>query len=495
MKFKEYNQEQPWLIPPDIEDEIPPNDICRVINDVVDQIDLSIIEGKYKEEGNPAFHPRMMLKSLCYSYAQGIFSSRKIAREHERNIYYWYISGNQRPDFRTICFFRTRHREELKVVLNEITKICLRLGMIDFSKVAIDGTKIKANANKEKFRDSEWIERKIHEESKFIDEALEEAERIDKEEDRKYGSDKRGDEIPQDIIDRRKRLEKIKKIKDELEKTKQKRIHETDTEAKLMKSQGRFIPAYNCQVVADEKNQVILMANVINEENDWYQIKPHMEELKQAFSRKPGILLGDAGYNDGESLEYLKKENIEGIIPDKRPKDIKSEIDGTIAEDNKYKKNQFIYDKEKDVYSCPQGNELQRVTRKYAIANRRRGNSVRYHIYQCMHSRNCEHSSQCCRSKSSRRIIRYEDELLREEMAAKIRSPRGWELYKSRLKIIEPIFGNIKHNLGFDRFSLRGLAKTRGEFYIIAAVHNILKIQKYLKRDNKLNLKLAFNSL
>ena len=114
MKFKEYNQEQPWLIPPDIDDEIPPHDLCRVINDIVDIIDISSIEMKYKEEGNTAYHPRMMLKSLYYSYSQKIFSSRKIAQEHERNIFYWYLSGKQRPDFRTINLFRSRHVSELK---------------------------------------------------------------------------------------------------------------------------------------------------------------------------------------------------------------------------------------------------------------------------------------------------------------------------------------------------------------------------------------------
>jgi transposase len=494
MKFKEYNQDQPWLIPPDIEDEVPQNDLCRVINEVLETIDIRFIENQYKEEGNTAFHPRMMIKVLFYSYARGIFSSRKISQELESNIFYWYLSGKQRPNFRTICEFRKRHKKDLRNIFIKIVKLCIGLGFARISTAVIDSTKMKANASRDKFRDKEWIDKNISHESEALERALEESELIDKNEDIRYGRDKRGDEIPEEIRGRKARLEKLEELNKELEEKELNRIHETDTEAKLMKSHGHFIPAYNCQTIVDEESQIILMADVTDSENDWYQIKPNVESIKKEYGKKPDLLIGDAGYCDGESLQYLKDENIEGIIPDKNISEIKAELENNIPEDKKFKKDQFKYYNDKDVYICPEGKELKRVTIKPAIAKRKSGNDIEYHKYQHMGCNNCLQKSLCCRSKSNRSITRYVDEELREEMAAKIRSKRGYELYKLRMKTVEPIFGNIKHNMGFRSFSLRGLLKTGGEFYIIAAVHNIKKIKKYLKNQTIAQM-LANNDL
>lgn len=483
MKFKEYNQNQPWLIPPNIEEEIPAGDICRVIDEVVDLINISSIEDKYGEEGNPAYHPRMMLKVLFYSYSRGVFSSRIIAQELERNIFYWYLSGKQNPDFRTICLFRTRHAVDLKEIFCEIVKYCLNLGIARISTVTLDGTKIKANANRDKMRSKEWLEKQIKEEAACLSNALDDAEKIDAEEDEKYGKDKRGDEIPEARRNRKARLKKLGQLKKELEEKKRRLINETDTEAGLMRSQGTYLAGYNCQAVVDTQSQIILEANVSNESNDWHQLKDNLEEVKRTYSQKPAILLADAGYCSGENLRYLKEETIEGVIPDKSIKNVKAEI-GPAVSGKRFNKDDFKYNKKTDCYVCPEGRALRRQGDFPAVVVRKSGERVQYFQYQCFSCQSCRVNKECCHNKRGRCITRYFDEDLREEMAAKIRSKAGYELYKQRFKTAEPVFGNLKQNIGFRGFSLRGLIKTRGEFFIIATVHNLIKIKNLTKGLN-----------
>lgn len=490
MKFKEYNQKQTWLIPPNIEDEIPAGDICRVIDEVVDSISLKTIENKFNEEGNTAYHPRMMLKVILYGYAKGIYSSRRIAQELESNIFFWYLSGKQKPNFRTICLFRAKHAKELKEVFRETIRLCLNLGIVKILNATLDGTKIKANANKEKIRSREWIETRMKEENIAIDTALEKARLIDEEEDREYGTDKRGDELPEELQDPKKRREKLRQLKEEMAKNDKAMINETDHDAQLMKSSDGFLLGYNCQAVVDTESQIILAANVCTEGHDQHQLKVNIEEMKEAYGDKPQVLLADAGYSCGENIKYLKEEAIYGLIPHKSANSIKAEINGTLPEDQRFKKDQFRYDNDKDVYICPTGKKLENnhcketfIRKSGAIAT-----TSRYQGHDCL---DCSSRMICCRGKGTRSIRRYGDEVLRQEMADRLRSKEGYALYKQRFRVAEPVFGNIKHNMGFRKFSLRGLIKTRGEFFLITMVHNLTKIQKYMKWQ-KINQILSY---
>jgi transposase len=485
MKFKEYVQKQTWLIPPNIEDEIPKGDICRVIDEAVESINLTCIENKFKEEGNPAYHPRMMLKIILYSYAKGIYSSRKIAQELESNIFYWYLSGRQKPDFRTTCLFRARHANELKDVFREVVRLCLKLGVAKLLTVAIDGTKIKANASRDKIRSREWLESRIKEEDKAIEAALEKARLTDEQEDREYGADKRGDELPEELMDPVKRREKLRRIREEMDWEDKQLINETDHDAGLMRSHHGFQLGYNCQAIADGESQVILAANVCTEGHDQHQLKGNMEELKTAYGDKPQTLLADAGYFCGDNLQYLKKENIYGLIPNRSTRNIALEAGAIPPDGLRFKKELFQYIADKDVYICPEGKELIRRGLANEMLVRKSGaiaGAVRYQCHDCL---DCKYMPVCCRGRSGRSIKRYDDELLRQEMIGRVKSKEGAALYKQRFKTSEPIFGNIKHNLGFRKFSLRGLIKTRGEFFLITMVHNLFKIQKYLKGNQE----------
>jgi hypothetical protein len=399
----------------------------------------------------------------------------------ERNIYYWYLSGKQKPNFRTINSFRTRHFKQLRGIFSDVVRICMNLGIGSIILTAIDGTKIKANASREKFRDHEWLEKKIKDETNRMTRAFEESDRIDREEDKIYGPDGRGDEIPEELADVEKRLKKIRALKEELSKKKLKRINETDNECRIMKAAGNhYIPAYNCQAIVDVNSQLILVADVINKVNDCGQIPEQLETLIKEYSVKPKIILGDSGYWDGENLNYLNDMKIDGIIADKTMKEISHERRGLTNERNKYKKIHFRYIHEKDTYMCPEGKELHRQGKKGLVAKRKNIGDNRYYTYTCRDYHECKVKIACSKNKRHRKIYRYFDEDIRELAQQRIRSNEGYTIYKQRMTSIEPVFGNIKHNLGFNSFHLRGMIKTRGEFLLVATAHNLKKLSKQL---------------
>jgi hypothetical protein len=215
----------------------------------------------------------------------------------ESNIFFWYLSGKQKPNFRTICLFRTKHAGELKEVFREMIRLCLNLGIAKILTATIDGTRIKTSASRDKIRSREWIDARIKEEDKAIEAALEKARLTDEEEDREYGVDKRGDELPEELRDPVRRREKLRQLKEEMAKRGKTLINETDHDAQLMKTTGGFILGYNCQAVVDTESQLILAANVCTESYDQHQLKVNIEEIKDAYGDKPKVLLADAGYN------------------------------------------------------------------------------------------------------------------------------------------------------------------------------------------------------
>ena len=207
---KPYNQHQMELFPPNVRSLIADDHLCIVVNDVIDNLDLSCLYQKVANEGNPPYHPAMMIKVLFYAYAKGVFSSRKIATALTENIGFIFPAAWQKPDFRTISDFRKNNLQELGLLFAQVVVLCQRLGMVKLGHVSIDGTKIKANASDKKTYDSQRIEREISH-------WLEIAEDTDDNEDRHFGKDKTGDELPEDIRNQKQRLDRLKELKAQLE--------------------------------------------------------------------------------------------------------------------------------------------------------------------------------------------------------------------------------------------------------------------------------------
>jgi transposase len=317
--FRAYEPDQLYLLPPSPRDWLREDHLVFFISDVADTLDLSGILGTYSEErGYPPYHPLLMVKILLYGYARGIYSSRKLARACEEDVAFRVLCGENRPDFRTIADFRKRHLKAFEALFLQVLQLCQRAGMVKLGHVAIDGTKIRANASRHKamsYARMQEEERRLKEE---IARLLQQSEQTDLAEDERYGAGKRGDELPEELARRESRLKKIQEAKAALEAEARAAAEAagatkadaqearpapkaqrnfTDPESRIMlSSEKSFVQAYNAQAAVDEESQVIVAAMVVQAANDKAQLVPMVEQSCENLQETPAIFSADAGY-------------------------------------------------------------------------------------------------------------------------------------------------------------------------------------------------------
>ncbi len=473
-RFKPYRKEQSMLLPPLLEDFIPPSHLARVVDEVVEALDTKEIEDKYSDLGQNTYHPKILLKLLFYGYATGNRSGRKIARMCETDTAYMVLAQLYRPDFRTINDFRKDNLEKIKSYFVEMIRMCKGLGMAKVGEISIDGTKMKANAANRRTKNKKGYERWLSRIEEEIGEIVKEAEEIEEEEDRVYGKEKRGDELPEEIKTKEKLREKIKKTLKTLKTEKEKR-NLTDPDARFMKGgNGRIDINYNGQI-AVSGDQVIVGAEVINEANDREALTGILEQVEINMDREIEEVIADSGYASYDNYEYLKERGKRGYIPDQYLKKIEGGEYQTEA--HRYHEENFVYDKGRDIYICPEGKELRPYKRRHSDKGVRKRRQVIYKGIECS---DCKVLKLCTRQKA-RTIAREERRELLEEMRARLLSEEGRKKYKKRLFTAEPPLGNIKHNLGYRSFLLRGLEKVDGEFKLMCIGHNLKKIHLALR--------------
>ena len=471
--FKRYDQKQQFLLPLNLEEFVSENHIARVLNEIIDIVDISAIESTYSDNGCPAYHPRLLLKILLYGYLINIRSSRKIEEMTQTDTAFMYLAAMQKPDFHTICRFRSTHLDSIKEIFSQVVTFCKEMDLIG-SSISIDGTKVKANASPRQSKSSDAIE-------KEIDKILRESIETDEREDEIYG-DSTPYRMPEELVDKKYRLEKIKAAKKKMDEEKVKKVNITDTDAKIMKHKdGSKKPSYNCQVAVDEKEQIIVAADLVDEENDLHQIKPMIENVKETLGYKPKIVLADAGYFSYDNVKFLLDEEIDAYIPDNF-----YEVEKR-GKTKKFRKSLFTYDDKKDCYYCPAAFEIP-FTR---IQKREDEPDLRYYV--CKHCSLCVLKNACTESKN-RTITRDPREYLMEDMRAKLNTEEGTEQYQKRMCTVEPVFGQMKQDRGFREFLLRGKRKTKIEFLMMCTVHNIKKIADFMKREGK-SLKEILNMI
>lgn len=463
--FKKYDQKQQFLLPISLEDFIAEDHISRILNDIIDAIDITTIESKYSEEGCPAYHPRLLIKILLYGYMINIRSSREIHKMTHTDTAVMYLAAMQHPDFRTICRFRSSHLDSIKDVFSQVVTVCKEMGMLGVGKISLDGTKIKANASVKQSKNADALD-------KEIDKILKESIEIDKAEDEMYG-DSTPYEMPKELVDKTKRLEKIQAAKKKLEEEKLEKINVTDNDAKIMKHKdGSLKPSYNGQIAVDDKEQVIVAADLVTDTNDLNQVDPMIQLIWATMGYRPTILLADAGYFSYDNIDLLNQIGTDSYIPDNFFK---------IEERGKSKyfpKSMFRFDKENDCYYCPAG-----ITMPFKWIQKR-DDEPNLNQYIGDHCSICVLRNACTKAKK-RIISRDLREHLMEDMRKKLRTEEGKELYQERMSTVEPVFGQMKQNRGFTEFLLRGEDKAKVEFIMMCIVHNIEKIAGFLKRKAK----------
>jgi len=424
--FRPYDPEQIFLMPASLSDWLPKGHLAYFVSDVVDHLDLGAIMSRYTEEkGYPPYHPAMMVKVLLYAYCVGVPSSRKIEKRLEEDIAFRVLAANNTPDFRTISDFRKDHLKALAALFVQMLKLCQKAGLIKLGHVSIDGTKIKANASRHKAmsykrmkEEEAWLEAEVQE-------LLKKAEAVDEEEDRRYGKNKRGDELPKELAFRESRLKKIREARAALEAEARTEAEQsqgnggkatgvpedkaqrnfTDPESRIMPAPGgkHFEQAYNAQAAVDSANQVIVAAEITDQSSDRGQAVPIMKQVKENTGELPREMSADAGYFSSNAVEELTVAGIDVYIPPDRMH-------------HAYK-----------MPAAPRG----RIPKGLSIVDR---------------------------------------------MRRKLRTKQGRKRYGLRKELPEPVFGQIKQVRGFRQFLLRGKEKVRGEWQFICTGHNLLKL-------------------
>ncbi len=424
--FRPYNLGQIFLMPASLQDWLPSSHLAYFISDVVDHLDLSSIMSRYEEEkGNPPYHPAMMVKVLLYAYCIGVPSSRKIAKRLEEDISFRVLAANNTPDFRTISDFRKDHLKALSGLFLQVLKLCQKAGLVKLGHISLDGTKIKANASKHKAMSYKRMKEEEARLEAEIQDLLRKAETVDEEEDCRYGRNKRGDELPEELSFRESRLKKIREARDALEAEAQHAAAEareegkpatgipsdkaqrnfTDPESHIMPAPGgkHFVQAYNAQVAVDSAHQVIVAAEVTECPSDRGQAVPMMEQVKTNTGTVPREMSADAGYFSSNAVKDLTADGIDVYMPP---------------------------DRMHHTYKMPAASRG-RIPKGLSAVDR---------------------------------------------MRRKLRTKRGRERYGLRKELPEPVFGQIKQARGFRQFSLRGKRKVRGEWRFICTGHNVLKL-------------------
>jgi len=443
--YRQWNPNQQYLLPLSVQDWLPENDLVYFMLDTVNELDISAITQKYEQEkrGFPPYHPRMMAALLLYSYCRGVFSSRKIMQACQERISFKVIVGDDIPDFRTISDFRKLHLKELQQLFVQVLRLCQEAGLVKLGHIALDGTKIKANASRHKAMSYGRMlteEKRLKEEIKQL---LEKAQVIDDQEDNEYGTDRRGDELPEELGRRASRLKRIQEAKTALEtkakaaaqqaqkqreqessanddKPKRGRKHKaisevpadnkqynfTDPQSGIMKANNKgWDQCGNAQAAVDSAEQIILACDVTDESNDKQQFEPMVEQTQENVGedKKIKAASADSGYYSESNVKFAEDKNIDAYIATKRNKHSDS------------------------VPKAPRGRSPK-------------------------------------------------DSTVQEKMARKLRTKKGRETYSKRKSVVEPVFGQIKRARGFVQFSLRGLEKMRGEWAIVCLTHNLLKL-------------------
>jgi transposase len=446
-----YTPKQSELFPPSPLDWLPQDHLAYFILDVVAQLDLGPIYAYYERErrGFPPYHPQMMVGLLLYAYCVGVPASRKIERRTHEDVAFRVITGGQHPDHSCISEFRRRHSAQLQSLFVQVLALCMKAGLVKLGHVALDGTKVKASASKHKAMSYERMKQKEAELREKVRALLQSAEDEDAAEDARYGKNKRGDELPEELRDAKSRLARIQALKAELEAEARRQAEEeakqqerskrddddpkppaasaelpshriprteegnptdkaqrsfTDADSRIMKTGDGYLQGYNCQAAVDSESQVIVAHAVTNQPPDVEHLVPMLGRIIENCGAAPQRLSADAGYFSEENVQAALEHGVDPFIATGRAK---------------------------------HGTTLPKV----------RG-----------------------RPRSGM--------ALRECMARRLATKRGAVIYARRKVIVEPVFGQMKGARGLRQFLTRGLEKVRAEWALWCATHNLLKLYK-----------------
>jgi transposase len=431
--FLPYEPNQDFLLPPSLSEWLPENHLVYFVSEIIDRLDLQIFYARYEGDGrrNQPFDPALLVKVLVYGYATGVFSSRKIAKKLYEDVAFRMLGAGNFPSHRTICDFRLRHLPELKELFVQVVRLAKELGLVKLGTIALDGTKVKANASKHKAMSYGRMKEQEQKLKQEIEALLERARTTDAQEDAHFGVDQADEELPLELQRRQERLAKIEAAKARLEgrqrQTDQERGRHpddqqrrgggagrpfkhpfgvpddkaqdnfTDSQSRIMKMGGNIEQCYNAQAAVDGESQLIIATGLTNNAADNGELLPMIEAVKNNLGELPKRVLADSGYRSERAFAALEVQGVEALVALGR-----------------------------------EGKDPATIDREHYPASAR--------------------------------------------MAERLATPQGKAHYRRRKVIPEPVFGWIKHVLGFRHFSLRGLTKVAGEWNLVCLAINMRRM-------------------
>jgi len=477
-----------FLLPPSLNEWVKSDHPARVLSEIINHLDVAEFRDE-KIEGRPCYDTRMMLKILLWGYACGVRASRKIEERLYSDVIFMWLAGLEKPDFRTICLFRRCNLEAISQLFTQVITLAKGLGMLRLGLIALDGTKVRANAGIGSFKKvAEW-HKELAEAKEEVSQILQEAENLDQADDEKFGGTNRGDELPAELTKTEQRIKKIEELMDKIGKdTLNNRLASiTDSDASFMHNSIGSIPAYNAQVAVTE-DQLIVYADVTTEPIDTNQLKPTLVGIQQICRAKPERVVADTGYNSNKNLHLLEEQRVDGYIPESGEKNIGKTLRN---HPGLYGKEDFVYDAEHDCYRCPAG-KLLLPKRSGILKSRYSEKAVTVYRTEPGICLSCAKKNKCTETenKVGRSITRSGYEAERERMRQKLKTEDGRAIYSRRKCIIEPVIGQLKVVGRFIQFLLRGIMGARIEWKWATIAHNLLKITRRVRMGD---VKLAWN--
>ncbi|MDD9994748.1 MAG: IS1182 family transposase [Dehalococcoidia bacterium] len=470
MPLREMGREQIWLLPPTLGELVPDDHPARFVAEFVDALDREEwaelgVEINGDHLGAPAYHPRALLSVWLYGFMNNVRSCRKLEAACRDQIPLLWLTGWQYPDHNTLWRFYKAHRQAMRSLFRRTVRTAVAMELVDLAVQAVDGTKVIANASREKSYAPDQLERLLER----VEKAIEEME----------AQNEGGDEavparLPEQLADQKALRERVRQAVEEQASRKrppsrfagQNRINLTDRDAKPMKTREGFMPAYNAQAMVsplasggNTTGMLLTAVDVVDETNDAFQLTPMMEQAEEVTGTRTPVTLADAGYFGSKHLEASRRKGQQVAMPDT-----------TASLGTPYHKDQFHYDEKSDSYTCPHGERM-----PFVGVAKNKGTPMRvYRVASGTVCLNCPAFGACTTEYRLGRALQIGpyDHALREHRAW-MSTPAAQEAYQLRKQLVEPVFGIFKEQLGARRFWLRGLANVKAEWVMLATAFNL----------------------
>jgi len=470
--IKGQERNQSVLFPGTIDEYVAENNAVRAIAAFLGRLDfvkLKFVRGQAAETGRPGYDPRVLMGLFLWGHLNGIRSSRKLERESHRNLEVIWLCENLRPDFKTIADFRKDNGAGIKGVVVEFRLWCMAAGLYGQEMVAVDGSKFKAVNSKERNFTRKKLSQLMARERAKISEYLEAVAEADEAESEEPALS--AEQLQEKIAGLERYLAEHEALARQLEASGESQVSLTDPDAKLMKTAQGSEVSYNVQTVVDSKHKLIVAYEVTNERNDLGQLAVMAQQAKAALQVEELTVLADGGYYEGNALKECEQAGVTTYLPPPQSREAKRR--------GIFEQKKFRYDQPRDLYVCPQGEELRFRSKKNA-----RGKEFK--VYKTKACAGCPLRAQCTTSKYGRKLVRWVDQEVIERLQARNRGRP--ELLKLRKTLAEHPFGTIKWGMDQGFFLLKGRRKVTTEFGLTVLSYNLKRVINILGVEQMISL-------